>query len=518
MLSISSFSTSCSFLILLAFALHVQCAEDWEGKIEHVVVLMMENRAFDHMLGSLTLKNDKVNGCAPGKTGCGNPEDPTISDSPVHDVTLDAVYQQTDPCHTISCTTQQIFGVGNEENTIPDAPYDEASMQGFLKSYDDPTGGNGAAIMDQFSSEALPILSTLSEEFALFDGWFASVPGPTQPNRAYAASATSDGMAMNNQSTLAEGMPQKTFFKQLLEMGLDYRVYFEDAPDILMMKDLRRHQPFKHIKQMHHFYRDVKKGDLPEMTWLEPAYFDMDNQAASDQHPSHDVSEGELVIKKVYESLRASPLWEKTAFIVTYDEHGGFYDHVAPPSANVPNPDGKTGIEVPFAFDRLGVRIPTVVISPWVPKGAVVPAMPAGGPQYEHSSLAATIVHKLFTPKESKPVPAFLTKRDAWAATFETVFSENQARTDCPSTLPDVPSHRRLYPTTLPPLEDLGKGPLSDLQVELVAICSGLVDAVKGSDSDSERVDLSNLGEWTEQRGGQYCRDAAEAFLDMSRD
>ena len=413
----------------------------WEGKIDHVIVLMMENRAFDHMLGNLALEVDSVvDGCVPGKQECKNPENPENPLSPEHSVTFNAVYQQTDPCHSINCTTQQIFGVYSPNNEAPKAPYDKESMRGFLKSYDEPTGGNGVSVMDQFSRDALPILTTLAQEFALFDGWFASVPGPTQPNRAYAASATSNGMTLNNQTTLAKGMPQKTMYKQLLEMGLDYRVYFQDAPDILMFQDLRENAPFKRIHQMKKFYDHVRNGDLPEMTWLEPAYFDMDIHCASDQHPAHDVSEGELLIKQVYEAVRASPLWEKTALIITYDEHGGFFDHVGPPSDSVPNPDGKDGIEVPFAFDRLGVRIPTVVVSPWVPRGRVVPAMPRGGPQYEHSSLIATIVHKLFQPKNANyPKPQYLTKRDAWAATFETVFSEAAYRRDCPLTLPEVP-------------------------------------------------------------------------------
>ena len=498
-------------LVFLGILVAVSIAEDWEDKIEHVVVLMMENRAFDHMLGNLALEaGSVVDGCVPGKPECKNPEDPETPNSPEHDVTFNAVYQQTDPCHSIACTTQQIFGVKNPSNEIPNAPYDQASMRGFLKSYDDPTGGNGANIMDQFSSDAVPILTTLGQEFALFDGWFASVPGPTQPNRAYAASATSNGMALNNETTLARGMPQKTMFQQLLDMGLDYRVYFQDAPDILMFKDLRRNAPFKRIHQMRKFYSHVEQGDLPAMTWLEPAYFDMAGAPASDQHPAHDVSEGELLIKRVYEALRASPLWEKTALIITYDEHGGFYDHVSPPSSGVPNPDGKDGIEVPFAFDRLGVRIPTVVVSPWVPRGRVVPAMPQGGPQYEHSSLIATIVHKLFGPKDSSYAPPqYLTKRDAWAATFETVFSEPVARQDCPLDLPDVPSHRRLYPNTLPSREALGEAALSDLQKELIAVCSGLVDSA----SMKEDVDLENLDGWSEQRGGEYCLKAALTFL-----
>jgi phospholipase C len=360
--------------------------------------------------------------------------------------------------------------------------------------------------MDQFAEDVVPVITTLAHEFALFDGWHASVPGPTMVNRAYAAAATSDGMAVNNKTKLAKGLPQKTMYKQLLEMGLDYRVYFEDAPSLITFKDIRRQKPLQRIHQLRKFYTDAAAGDLPEFTWIEPAYFDIgENYPASDQHPDHDVSEGEKLIKKVYESMRASPLWEKSALIVTYDEHGGFFDHVSPPSQNVPNPDGINGDEVPFAFDRLGVRIPTIVMSPWVPKGLVVKAMPEGGPQYEHSSVISTVVHKLFKARPGFLTPEYLTKRDAWAATFETIFSEDTPRQDCPRTLPEVLSHRVLYPTTLPPLD--GKMPLTDLQMELVAICAGAVG--------DESLPLSELSAWNEEKGGRYCRDAMKSLLSL---
>lgn len=124
----------------------------------------------------------------------------------------------------------------------------------------------------------------------------------------------------------------------------------------------------------------------------------MNAGAANDQHPDHDVSAGDQLIKDVYEAVRSSPLWEKTALVITYDEHGGFYDHVPPPTG-VPNPDGLNSTDDPFDFTRLGVRVPTVVISPWVKQGTVVHAKPAGEGQYEHSSIISTVVHKLFQPQ-----------------------------------------------------------------------------------------------------------------------
>ena len=120
------------------------------------------------------------------------------------------------------------------------------------------------------------------------------------------------------------------------------------------------------------FYDDLAIGDIPDLTWIEPSYFNgpKKHHKATDQHPDHDVSLGEKLIKDVYEALRSSSLWNETALVITYDEHGGFFDHVKPPT-NIPNPDGRNSTDDPFDFTRLGVRIPTVVVSPWVRKGSV---------------------------------------------------------------------------------------------------------------------------------------------------
>jgi phospholipase C len=118
------------------------------------------------------------------------------------------------------------------------------------------------------------------------------------------------------------------------------------------------------------FKQHASRGILPNYVVVEQRYFDMKMLPANDDHPSHDVSEGQAFVKEVYEILRASPQWEEMLFVITYDEHGGFYDHVPTPVNNVPNPDGLVGPE-PYYFDfkRLGVRVPTIMISPWINKG-----------------------------------------------------------------------------------------------------------------------------------------------------
>lgn len=145
--------------------------------IEHVIVLMLENRAFDHMLGFMKEGNSDINGCLPGLEGCSNPIDPLDAASEKVSVDDTAVYQQSDPSHSISGTTSQIYGTTNTS----------ADMNGFISSYTKRTGDSekGPTIMKCFSEEHVPVITTLAKEFAMFDGWYASVPGPTEVNRAY---------------------------------------------------------------------------------------------------------------------------------------------------------------------------------------------------------------------------------------------------------------------------------------------------------------------------------------------
>jgi len=211
---------------------------------------------------------------------------------------------------------------------------------------------------------------------------------------------------------------------------------------------------------------DIKTGKLPSYSWLEPR-FGMDpitKAPAQDQHPDHPINAGESVIKEVYEAIRASPQWNATLLIVTYDEHGGFYDHFPTPQTGVPNPDGLPAPPTPshYNFDRIGIRVPTVVVSPWIPKGTVVhaPSGPTPTSQFEHSSIAAT-VRKLFGTK------SFLTKRDAWAGTFEGILSESQPRTDCPLKLPNP------VPSVEGEIETEANMPLNDLQCDYLKIFPG---------------------------------------------
>jgi phospholipase C len=153
--------------------------------------------------------------------------------------------------------------------------------------------------------------------------------------------------------------------------GLDFGIYFQNIPTTLFYRNLRK---LKYISKFHQydlkFKKDARNGMLPPLTVIEPRYFDLVGLPANDDHPSHDVANGQMLVKEVYESLRASPQWNETLLVITYDEHGGFFDHVKTPFVNIPSPDGNTG-PAPyfFKFDRLGVRVPTIMVSPWIKKG-----------------------------------------------------------------------------------------------------------------------------------------------------
>ena len=207
---------------------------------------------------------------------------------------------------------------------------------------------------------------------------------------------------------------------------------------------MQRAKSKPNIQKMDQFYDDAKAETLPNFTFIEPrispnanASHDCTYGLANHQHPTASVREGERWMKDVYEAVRNGPKWEQTLLIITYDEHGGFYDHVPPPQTGVPSPDGICTKEG-FDYRRLGVRIPTIAISPWIAKGTLVNQPPASQkPQntseYELTSVPATL-RKIF-PQRGGP----LTYRDAWAATFEHVLSLDTPRQDCPSTLPVVP-------------------------------------------------------------------------------
>ncbi|KAK3163629.1 hypothetical protein QOZ80_1AG0006150 [Eleusine coracana subsp. coracana] len=483
--------------ILLA-VLATAAAAGNDGKpspIKNVVVLALENRSFDHMLGwtrrLLGLPVDGLTGseCNPNSTS-------TICVSADADLVV-----PDDPGHSFEDVLEQVFGnLSSSSSTM------QPSMSGFVRSALSVNALLSSAVMRAFRPALLPSFSALAPSFAVFDRWFSSIPGPTQPNRLFLYSATSRGATAHDKLSLLAGYPQRTIFDSLTESGLDFRVYFKTIPTVLFYRRLRslRHAAAGRFRRYDSaFLAHARRGDLPALSVIEPRYFDLPGARADDDHPAHDVANGQRLVKEVYEALRAGPQWNQTLLVVTYDEHGGFYDHVATPTAGVPSPDGIRG-PPPFffKFDRLGVRVPTIMVSPWINKGTVVGR--ADGPtetsEYEHSSIPATI-KKIFNLSS-----AFLTKRDAWAGTFEHIFTElDEPRTDCPETLPEIPFER---PT--PPKEN---GWLSDFQRELVELASFL----NGDYMLTSLAQETQRKNMTVKQADAYVRRAITSFLQASK-
>jgi phospholipase C len=363
--------------------------------LKHIVVLMMENRSFDHMLGSLKQKYPKINGLT------GNESNPDTNGATVK-VQQKAEFQSqldTDPDHHFPGVDLQIFG------TLP-GPGRVANMQGFVKDYFSQTKDVNRShnIMFYFDAEKdLPVLSTLATEYAVFNGWFSSIPGPTICNRAFAHYGTSFGqVGMDIFYILDTSIA--SVYERMVQAGRTAKIYYYDQPSSTMeIVNLLKNQP-QIFGTLDQFISDCSGNTLPEYSFIEPCYNDHPGPdggqiLASDQHPDHNVREGERFIANVYNAIRTNPtLWQNTVLLVVYDEHGGIYDHVVPPACT---PDGKTatadatGTGEPFAFDRLGIRVPAVLVSHWIPRGTVVPGTedPANAQIFEHASIPATVTN-----------------------------------------------------------------------------------------------------------------------------
>jgi phospholipase C len=350
--------------------------------LKHIVVLMMENRSFDHMLGSLKAVDSRIDGVTDQLSN------PDTTGAPVKPQPTAEFLGQLNrvPVHHFPAGDLRIFG-GD--------PARVANMQGFVKSYFNQRRDveHSQKIMYYFKQSDLPVLTTLALEFAVFNRWFASIPGPTICNRAFAHYGTSFGRVDMNPFDIIE--PFKSIYTRLIKATPKHtaKVYYYDTTSSTMeVANLLQNQPelFGTYKQ---FLSDCDKGLLPDYSFVEPNYNDHETdsgeEVANDQHPDHDVQAGELLIAEVYMRIKRNPkLWANTALLVVYDEHGGIYDHVVPPACSPDKftaPANSTGTGMEFKFDRLGVRVPAILISPWIPKNTVVNRV------FDHASIPATV-------------------------------------------------------------------------------------------------------------------------------
>jgi phospholipase C len=398
--------------------------------IQHVVVLMMENHSFDHLLGWLPgigelRADDKSNQDADGNAYHAAPG---------------AGFVTGDPAHRLTNITLQIFG------TPEPAPDDPPGMSGFVLDYESRIDPSAPGVpMVGYSPADLPVMTALARSFTTCTRWFCAVPGPTGPNRIFASCASSAGYAGPSYAvgTFPAEMARLTsIFGVLAAGGHRWGVYHED-PDFaveLLLDDVQAHPEWQHVDPgFETFHSHIQAGTLPSYAFLTPSLW------TNSQHPPCDVRYGECVIANVYEAIANSSYWEKTLFVVTYDEHGGFYDSVPTP-VGVPSPDGRSWdasrppdyryAPPPFAFDRLGPRVPALLISPYVLAGP-------DGTQYEHASIVATVL-EIFGL--DWPVP---NQRIATVSSFKGVVG-GTLRTGLPTRLARPPAGGGYTP--LPPL------------------------------------------------------------------
>jgi phospholipase C len=411
-------------------------------KIEHVFVLMLENHSFDNMFAMSGI---------PGIIAA------TTANSNVWDNTTYNVYSgapasmPTDPGHEFPDTLEQLAGVG--ASYPPGGPYPPVNNSGFAANYAVPNNERRpppptdvGKIMACFDTpKQLPVLNYLATNYALCDQWFSSIPGPTWPNRFFVHGASSNGL--DRMPTIAElawwstfegfSYPNGSIYDLLNANGIRWRLYQDhNGPLEGSFAQVATISGISQVFDVYDFaqFGSDLQGDYPyAYTFIEPNYgvvTDDSYESGSSQHPMDGVWGGEMLIHNLYVLLRNSPLWDKSLLIITYDEHGGFYDHFAPGPITPPD-DGSSGWynESGFTFDLAGVRVPTVVVSPWIPAGKVDHTV------YDHSSVLATLENRFFQP----PIPS-LTQRDANAQNLLGLLTLTSPRTDCPPSSVPLPA------------------------------------------------------------------------------
>ena len=387
--------------------------------LKHIVVLMMENRSFDHMLGFARTDNWRIEALKGDETN-------QDSNNGVAQVSDDAGYAgdfTPDPGHSGFDTLTQLYG---DPNT---SVMQEPNMSGFVRSYE----GKGLnpqdahRIMKCFPPQAVPVLTGLAQQFCVCDHWFSSVPGPTFPNRAFIHGATSMGRV---DMGIDWGNMSATIYERLAENKVDSVLYYQDSSMAMTFDGLAGNSNFFGSFD-DDFLPACAANDLPPYSFIEPRFANSPGgdgdpaYSASDQHPDHDVKEGEALIQTVLNAIwRNTKLRNSTLLVIVYDEHGGLFDHVHPPTTVTPDSHvwkgDATSTDPPFDFTRLGVRVPAVLISPYISAGVIDSRI------YDHTSVIAT-ARKLLIPNVAD---SHLTERDRLANTFEDNLTLQQPRTD----------------------------------------------------------------------------------------
>jgi len=382
------------------------------ANIEHVILLMFENRSFDNVLGALYLATVNPDGGGV-PAGWSNPltnANPVLAwNGPVNSSTQNIPFP--DPQESYADMSMQI-------NTTP-------PMQGFVNDYATVSGATPSDIMQYFVAQNVPVTQALASAYAISDRYFASGPVQTWPNRLFSLCGTPcydtntqtayvDNPQYPHYPLMIGQLDQLSIFEQLDNAGHSWKVYYDDeSPVSAIIKyvddnwdkvlDGGRVWPFESDPDIFHgdFFDDIENNNLPTFSLIEPRYQMLSAtgfKAPNSNHPGDsmavghsdipiNVSCGEQLLAKVFQALTANPtLFAKTLLVVTYDEHGGVFDHVTPPSATSPFPQGAV---VGFDYSVYGVRVPTLFINPYVVPGVFRP--PNETPPFDHTSLLATL-------------------------------------------------------------------------------------------------------------------------------
>lgn len=406
-------------------------------RIKQWVVVMFENRSFDNLLGHLPHidAEDGIRGRdieLPYPKGIVRVHPATNFTDPIPDpgeeyvdvnVQLFGAYRPESNKHRAAYTVFPDFMV--DPFNAPQ-PGQRPSMDGFALNYyytalwqlerelsDAEMQGVGAV----FTPGTAPVINTLAEQYAVFTHWHCDVPSCTFPNRTFYHAGTSAGRVQNNITyDYAWDNDLPNLFDLMSEHGTTWKCYY-DASQVVPLSAINlagaKHVDLwrDHSAHMPEFYSDCANGMLPQYSWVEPR---MMFGELDDYHPPTDVRAAEQFLARVYNAVRTSPQWDSTALVIMFDEHGGCYDHVPPPAA-VP-PDGHPG-EQGFGFDRLGVRVPTIVVSPFTKRGTVIRDL------HTNTSMTHTLQQVLGLGDP-------LTARVAAARTIDAAFNRSEPRRD----------------------------------------------------------------------------------------
>ena len=421
-------NTKMDYLWTFGMSLKVEEVSPYAGPIRHVFVLMMENRSFDHMLGFSGITGTDAESKKVRSINGLKGDESNQSGGRGYSVTRGADWSMpVDPGHEFNNVLKQLCG--GTGGYRPGAPYPPINSSGFVADYASVKGvTDPAEIMKCYRADQNPALTALAREFVVCDNWFSSLPGPTWPNRYFAFAASSGGLddSPTKAQLLAWNATGFQFEKgTLFSPSLDWDVYADPLGSNCVTVQGVSHFSLKNPGDL---AKNLNQGEAAQFTFIEPDYGDFagDFTGGNSQHPLDDVRSGDHLIADVYTAIRNSPIWEKSMLIITYDEHGGFYDHVAPPVA--PNPgDRQLMPDVSthgFTFNQYGVRVPAIIVSPLVEKNVI------DGRLYDHASIPAT-VEALFKLEH-------MTERDKAARSLHSLITLQTPRQDCPKSLPYV--------------------------------------------------------------------------------